>query len=241
MKSKKIAVLKKERNKLFPGKIQLVDLYNARYITRKPIYDFLISHMDCLYGSVLDFGCGGMEYKKILKNAEKYSGLDIEGAQENGFWAEGVVYYDGIHIPFENRSFDSVMAIEVFEHVEYLDTILGELNRILRGGGIMLLTVPMNFPGHLEPYDFRRFTKYGIMHKLKTAGFEVEEIKASTTFRNTLRRLHILELEKRRGRNWRFKIACIFYNICFCLSNDVKDNEKAPIDWMVVCRKLKEV
>ena len=83
-----------ERNKLFPGRVRLVDLCNARYITRKPIYDFLIENADRISGNVLDFGCGSMEYKKILKNVNTYSGLDIEGADKNGCFAEDVIYYD---------------------------------------------------------------------------------------------------------------------------------------------------
>lgn len=237
---KKNRRMKTERNKLFPGKPRLVDLYNARYITRKPIYDFLIANMKEISGNVLDFGCGSMEYKKILEKVETYSGLDIEGAEKNGFYAENVIYYDGVHIPFEKESFDAVISIEVFEHVEYLDDVLLELNRVIKRGGKMFFTVPMNFPGHLEPYDFRRFTKYGIMKKMEAAGFVIEKMRGSTTFRNTIRRMEILESEKKNGQNWYFKIKCIVNNICFLYTNKVSEDENAPVDWLVVCRKTRE-
>lgn len=227
-----------ERNKLFPGRVRLVDLCNARYITRKPIYDFLIENADRISGNVLDFGCGSMEYKKILKNVNTYSGLDIEGADKNGFFAEDVIYYDGVHIPFEEDTFDSVISIEVFEHVEFLDDVLRELNRVMKQGKTLFFTVPMFFPGHLEPYDYRRFTKYGIKKKLELAGFAVEKIEGSTTFKNTLRRMKILELKERGGQKWLLKMRCILSNMCFLHSNEVTENEKAPIDWLVVCKKV---
>lgn len=233
--------MKHERNKLFPGKVRLVDLCNARYITRKPIYDFLIENADNISGNVLDFGCGSMEYKKILRNVNKYSGLDIEGADKNGFFAQDVIYYDGVHIPFENGIFDAVISIEVFEHVELLDDVLLELNRVMKQGKKLFFTVPMFFPGHLEPYDYRRFTKYGIKKKLELAGFAIEKIEGSTTFKNTLRRMKILELEKRGGQKWLLKIRYILSNICFLHSNNVTEDEKAPIDWLVICRKDKEL
>lgn len=227
--------MRAERNKLFPGKMKWMDLCNSRYISRKPIYDFLLSHIDLIKGEVLDFGCGSMEYRNMLSTAQKYVGLDIEGAEKNGFIGNGqVVYYDGVHIPFGNDTFDSVISIEVFEHVECLEEILEELNRVTKMKGLMVFTVPMNFPLHLEPYDFRRFTKYGIKQMLFNSGFEVLEIKGSTTFKNTLRRLQVEAGDK---KGYMFKIKLIINNLCFFVSNSVSDNEKYPIDWLVVCRK----
>ncbi len=228
--------IRQQRNKLFPGKLKLVDLYNARYISRKPIYDFLSSNVNILTGKVLDFGCGSMEYRKLLKNAQTYTGLDIEGAEANGFIGAGeVVYYDGVHIPFKNAEFDSVIAIEVFEHVEQLKDILDELNRVMKKEGCMLFTVPMSFPLHLEPWDYRRFTKYGIRKMLYESGFEIVEIRGSTTFKNTLRRLRIIECVSQK--EWMKKINVLYSNICFALSNNVTENEKFPIDWLVICSK----
>ena len=188
-------------------------------------------------GKVLDFGCGSMEYKGLFDNAKEYCGLDIEGAQDNGFYAEGVTYYDGKHIPFEDSTFDSVLSVEVFEHVEYLEQIFEELNRIMKIGGHMLFTVPMNFPCHLEPYDFRRFTKWGIKKMLEEHGFEIKEIKGSTTFQNTVRRLEILEWAQRRNYDFVYKLKVLRNNIGFILKNDKGTTEKAPIDWLVVCKK----
>lgn len=128
-----------QRDKLFPGRIKWVDITNARYISRKPIYDFLVQNKNYITGNVLDFGCGSMQYKKMFDNIKNYYGLDVDGAQENGFYAEDVIYYDGIHIPFETEMFNSIISIEVLEHVEQLNTVMSELNRVLTGGGILFL------------------------------------------------------------------------------------------------------
>ena len=48
------------KDTLFPGKVRITDLLNPRYISRKPIYDFLEKNAEIAEGDMLDFGCGSM-------------------------------------------------------------------------------------------------------------------------------------------------------------------------------------
>lgn len=226
------------RDKLFPGKVHICDLKNNRYISRKPIYDFLVKNSG-LVGSLLDFGCGSMQYKSIFQNVSKYIGLDIEGAEKNGFVADGVVYYDGKIIPFEDEQFDSVIAVEVLEHVEDLELSLKEINRILKPDGKFIFTVPMTFPLHLEPWDYRRFTKYGIENELKKSGFSNIYIQNSTCVDDTLRRMKIVELGRDTGRVHRFfyKRYIMYANIRFIFNRKKTKDSKMPIDYLIICKK----
>ncbi len=54
-----------------------------------------------------------------------------------------------------------------------IDDILTELNRVLKNGGLMLLTVPFCWNEHEAPYDFGRYTSYGLKHVLEKHGFRV--------------------------------------------------------------------
>ena len=48
----------------------------------------------------------------------------------------------GEPLPFEKSCFDSVSMIEVLEHVYDQQTLLKDINRVLRKGGVVIITVP---------------------------------------------------------------------------------------------------
>jgi SAM-dependent methyltransferase len=50
-----------------------------------------------------------------------------------------------------------------------------EVARVLKPRGVLLITVPMSWNLHYEPYDFRRYTCYGLWQLLGCHGFEVIE------------------------------------------------------------------
>lgn len=231
--------IKNNRDKLYPGKVQICDLCNGRYITRKPIYDFLVEHSSEIEGELLDYGCGSMQYRSVFYNIERYTGLDIAGAEKNGFIPEkDVVYYDGIQIPFEDSKFDSAIAIEVFEHVENIEYGLQELSRVLKGEGVLLITVPMTFPLHLEPWDYRRFTFQGLKKVLEENGFRVIDIHGSTGERDTIRRLKIIEMQRRKSKF--AKCYTIYANLLYILGKNKKSKDsKLPIDFLVKCVNCK--
>ncbi len=152
-----------DRDKTFPGRLQLRDLKNGRYITRKPIYDFIVKNDYLLKGKLLDFGCGSSQYRAVFKSCNTYIGLDVNDKFGETFKPDDdVIFYDGYDIPFESEIFDSVAAIEVLAHIEEDLHSLNEIKRVLKQGGLFLFTVPMTYPSMMEPYDFRRYTKFGI-------------------------------------------------------------------------------
>ena len=50
--------------------------------------------------------------------------------------------------------------------------MLAEAFRILKPGGVLIISGPMHWEHHEEPYDFFRFTKYGFEYILSERGFE---------------------------------------------------------------------
>jgi SAM-dependent methyltransferase len=75
-----------------------------------------------------------------------------------------------------DESYDSALSLEVLEHVQDPWQAAGEIHRILRPGGILIVSVPHLSRLHEEPHDYFRFTVYGLQHLLETTGFEVVEI-----------------------------------------------------------------
>jgi SAM-dependent methyltransferase len=83
------------------------------------------------------------------------------------------VLADGAQLPFPAATFDSVLCTQVLEHVPEPITVLREIARVLRPGGVALVTVPLNSGVHMAPNDFLRFTEFALRHLAAGAGLEV--------------------------------------------------------------------
>jgi SAM-dependent methyltransferase len=64
--------------------------------------------------------------------------------------------------------------------------VLSELFRVLRPGGRLYLTVPLVGELHEEPYDFYRYTPYGLRHLLGKAGFAVDTVEPRNGYFTTM-------------------------------------------------------
>ena len=83
------------------------------------------------------------------------------------------------NIPLTDEFADVVLCNQVLEHVVDPEQSVREMHRILRHGGWIIGSVPHVSPIHLEPYDFRRYTRYGLKQILVKAGFEDVRVEGS--------------------------------------------------------------
>lgn len=153
-----------------------------KFYIRKSILEALSSSLHLFSGKLLDTGCGSMPYKQyILLNSavNSYTGLDIESALEYDVLVKPDVTWNGISMPFEDNSFETVIATEVLEHCPDPELVMGEMNRVLKKGGIFFFTVPFIWNLHETPYDEYRYTPFSLERHLKSAGFENIKIKAT--------------------------------------------------------------
>jgi len=81
------------------------------------------------------------------------------------------------NIPLQNKSVDIIFCSQVLEHVPDPFESLKEFNRVLKIGGIAIITVPFLSCLHNEPYDFFRYTRHSLNKMSMDNGFEVLELK----------------------------------------------------------------
>jgi SAM-dependent methyltransferase len=120
---------------------------------------------------VLDVGCGERPYADLFQKTQ-YIGLNYSTVA-----ASPDIVGDAQALPLKNDSFDIVFSTQVIEHVPEPKILVSEALRVLKPGGIFVLTGPFYWPLHEEPYDFYRFTKYGFKHLLITSGFDFKSIR----------------------------------------------------------------
>ena len=150
---------------------------NPFYFARKGLYQNVSKLITNLNGKLLDVGCGTKPYENIC-NVDEYIGLEIgdEGNRQHNY---ADVFYDGKTIPFEDKIFDSILSNQVFEHVFNPNQFLKEINRVTKVGGRFLITVPFVWDEHEQPYDYARYSSFGLKHILAENGFEIIEHRKS--------------------------------------------------------------
>jgi SAM-dependent methyltransferase len=84
---------------------------------------------------------------------------------------------DGHMLPFADETFDAVLVQAVLEHVLTPQTVVEEIYRVLRPGGLVYADTPFMQQVHEKAYDFTRFTVSG--HRWLFRRFELIEAGAS--------------------------------------------------------------
>lgn len=139
--------------------------------------------------AVLDVGCGtGLNARELANMGHRVTGIDLSPVAIEKFKAlgfEGQVCDVCEGLPFGEGSFDLVYASEVIEHVSDTESFLAQLSRVLKPGGLLMLSTPnsafwpfrfaalfgwtvseMQHPGHV-----RFFSKRSLTRAVEQAGF----------------------------------------------------------------------
>lgn len=147
-----------QRQEFFPGLLGI--FMNPYYFARAGLCRAMTELAPKLSGRLLDVGCGSKPYRLLFK-VDEYVGLDID-SESSRLRGTAEYLYDGTIFPFENASFDSILCNQVLEHVFNPDEFLGEIQRVLKPGGKLLLTVPFVWDEHEQPHDFVRYSTFGL-------------------------------------------------------------------------------
>lgn len=166
---------------------------------------------------VLEVGCGRGFYLKTLKSV--WPGLEVTGVDLNQKYLEKAKEFigelrvdlrlaDATRLPFEDKTFDRIIASEVLEHIPDDQKAISEMYRVLKPGGIVMVTVPnKNYPFFWDPANWvlerlfnrhlpsniwwlsgiwadheRLYIEDELITKLKKAGFKIEKNWRATRF-----------------------------------------------------------
>lgn len=150
---------------------------NPFYFARKGAYQNMVKLAKTIKGKTLDVGCGSKPYEKYC-NSSEYIGLEIDTPKNRKF-KKADYFYDGRIFPFKNCEFDSIIINQVFEHVFNPSVFLNETNRVLKKNGLLLMSVPFVWDEHEQPFDYGRYSSFGLQYILWKHGFQIIEFKKS--------------------------------------------------------------
>lgn len=131
--------------------------------------------------NILDLGCGMKPYESLFPLLEKYVGFDVSKDSKADFF--GVNW----NLPFKDDEFDALISTQVLEHTAKVAETVREIRRVVKSGGYVFISVPLTFPEHEIPYDYYRFTRYGIREVFRD--FEIIKISPQNGYINTLFRM----------------------------------------------------
>ena len=107
-------------------------------------------------GVILDIGCADQTIKYYITRNQGYIGLDYYQTATQWYKTKPHAYADAQSLPFVDNSIDTVLFLDVMEHLPLPDRALKEIHRVLKPQGQCILQIPFLYPIHDAPLVFRR-------------------------------------------------------------------------------------
>lgn len=170
------------------NKYQKRGAYHWQQVSRNPFrfnafvaarYQQVINALPVKDGlKILDVGCGdGVLLSMIAKNkTAQLKGIDTDAdslmaaKQKLAKFGDRVTLVDGsgYALPFKDESFDAVITAEVIEHLQYTDSLLAEIKRVLKKEGQIVITTPVKLSDQPEDkLHVQEFTSDELEQRLK--------------------------------------------------------------------------
>lgn len=209
----------------------------AMYLMEKQVRRGLSEHAR---GRLLDIGAGDQPYGKILPEAvTQYDSLDVERRHPDQTYVTSAAKMDGV----PDAAYDSAICFSVLEHVPDPWQALGQIQRVLKPGAVLILTVPHLSRLHEEPHDYFRFTHYGLKALLEDSGFEILELEKNGGMLSFLSHQASTLLLCLCWRTPLLKQAAMIINVCLLvwpvalIDGVLMKRSLAPLNYYAVARK----
>jgi len=122
---------------------------------------------------------------------------------------------DAADVPVPDGAYDAVVCSELLEHVPHPQQVLDEAHRLLRPGGVLLLTAPFHCDVHPDPKDYGRYTETWLAEALARAGFVGIEVEPQgcffTVLADMVKRFAAQNLWPRRKLTRRLFLAAVSF------------------------------
>jgi len=132
-----------------------------------------ISQLAC--GKILDIGAGTRKIEEHLASDCEYISLDYMDTAINWYHTRPHIYGDAQRLPIKDGVFDTVLLLDVLEHLPEPEEAIREAKRVLRKEGALLVQTPFLYPIHDAPHDYQRWTSFGLRQLAKRYGFDIEK------------------------------------------------------------------
>jgi SAM-dependent methyltransferase len=138
---------------------------------------------------IVDIGCGAGATLKRLEERGEATGVDLSAqairySRQRG--CRRLCLVEEEQLPFGDNTIDLVVSSDVIEHMDHDYLHLREYRRILRGGGLLLITVPALswlWSNHDRANRHRRrYSRSGLRELLEKEGWKIERLSYFCTF-----------------------------------------------------------
>lgn len=85
---------------------------------------------------------------------------------------------DGCRMDLPGDQFDTVLNIQVLEHVLEPLEMVREISRVLKPSGYGIFLIPQTSTLHMAPFHYYNFTRYWILETMKRTGLQIVELNA---------------------------------------------------------------
>lgn len=174
------------------------DKYKQWATYRRKILDNLLEKHKYLYkGTILDIG--GRDRGRFIKpkqQVDKWIFADI-----NNKYNPEIILDVSNMMQIGSNSIDVVNAIELFEHVKEIEKGLEECYRVLKEGGVLIISSPFLYHIHGDPYDYQRWTHHKWRIELNKVGFNVEKLIIMGKYFTSLAEMVRFGLKAKRSKS----------------------------------------
>lgn len=211
--------------------------------------DRFVENVDIKNKTILDIGCGfgWFEVSAIKRGVKKVVGIehtkeDLATAKK-GIKSKKIDFRiaSAVKLPFEDKSFDTVVCFEVIEHIpeNTENQMLAEINRVLKKNGVLYLSTPFNaiFARMFDPawwlighrhYSNDSLRDYGIKN-----GFKVLRVYVKGGWWSIISSLNMF------GSKWILRRKRLAENLFMEKENQEYKNKSGFVNIFIKYKKLK--
>lgn len=199
------------------------------YIKKSPhrnrLERYLRRVLPLLEGPILDIGSGNRRYDYLMK--ETPTAIDtIENKEKK------VLYGNATKLSFPGDSFQSVVCIEVLEYIDKPQEALDEMYRVMKKGGVLVLSVPFLFRVHGDRF---RFTPL----QLRDMFFRFEIVSFNTVggWYTTILTIVWNKIKRITFAPFRYFLLLVITPLLFCTRKRSIEDEQYASGYIVVAKK----